>query len=249
MTNIIKAIIVDDEESARDILANLLKRFCPQVQLLDKCADVPQAVQQIKALKPDLVFLDIEMPNYAGYELPGFFDTIDFEIIFATAYEKYALKAFELAAVDYLLKPIEINRLKEAVEKVAAKVHQKNLQENYMALMDSMKTQEIKKIAVPSHDGQKLLDLTEIVAIEAQEAYSCLHTTDSQRFVVSKNLKQFESLLSEVKFFIRTHKSWIININHIDGLNKTDMDIVMKTGILAKLSRYKKEEFERLINV
>ena len=240
MTNIIKAIIVDDEESARDILANLLKRFCPQVQLLDKCADVPQAVQQIKALKPDLVFLDIEMPNYAGYELPGFFDTIDFEIIFATAYEKYALKAFELAAVDYLLKPIEINRLKEAVEKVAAKVHQKNLQENYMALMDSMKTQEIKKIAVPSHDGQKLLDLTEIVAIEAQEAYSCLHTADSQRFVVSKNLKQF---------VIRTHKSWIININHIDGLNKTDMDIVMKTGILAKLSRYKKEEFERLINV
>ena len=244
----LRTIIVDDEESARDILSNLLKRFCPEVDVLDKCQDVLSAVESIKEHSPDLVFLDIEMPNYAGYELPSFFDTIDFEIIFATAYEQYALKAFELAAVDYLLKPIEIARLQEAVQKVASKVQYKVAQENYLALMNSMRSKELQKIAVPYQDGQKLLNIDTIVAIEAQEAYSCIYTEDNQRYTVSKNLKQFESLLSDISLFFRTHKSWIINIKHIDSLNKSNMEILMKTGISAKLSRYKREEFDTLLS-
>lgn len=245
--SLIKTIIVDDEESARDILANLLKRFCPEVEVLDKCVDVPSAVASIKKHKPDLVFIDIEMPNYAGYELPAFFEEIDFDIIFATAYEQYAIKAFELAAIDYLLKPIEISRLKESVQKVAMKINSKTLQENYMALMDTMKTRKVQKMSVPFQDGQKLLEVAMIVAIEAQEAYSCLYTTDGQRYVVSKNLKQFEALLSDVDFFFRTHKSWIVNIKQIDVFHKANMEILMKTGLNAKLSRYKKDEFESVL--
>ena len=117
----IKAILVDDEESARDVLENLLRRFCPEIDLLDKCNNVEQAVESIKQHKPNLVFLDIEMPNYAGYELVDFFTEIDFEIIFVTAYDQYAIKAFEVSAVDYLLKPIEIERLKESVSRVSPK--------------------------------------------------------------------------------------------------------------------------------
>ena len=114
----IRAILVDDEESARDVLENLLKRFCPEVELLAKCTNVEQAVASIRELQPDLVFLDIEMPNYAGYEIVKFFPEINFELIFVTAYDKYAIRAFEVSAVDYLLKPIDIDRLKNAVSRV-----------------------------------------------------------------------------------------------------------------------------------
>jgi two-component system LytT family response regulator len=108
----IKAIIVDDEESARDVLQNLLLLFCPNVEVVAKCENVLKAVDAINKEQPDLVFLDIEMPNYAGYEIVNFFDKINFEIIFVTAYDQYAVRAFEVAAIDYLLKPIDIDRLK-----------------------------------------------------------------------------------------------------------------------------------------
>src|SRR6478735_3401789 len=116
--NTIRAILVDDEESARDVLQNLLQRFCPEVTLVAKCENVMLAVDVIKKEKPDLVFLDIQMPNYAGYEIVKFFDKVDFEIVFITAYDQYAIRAFEIAAIDYLLKPIDIDRLKLAVKRV-----------------------------------------------------------------------------------------------------------------------------------
>jgi two-component system LytT family response regulator len=240
------AIIVDDEQSARDVLNNLIERFCPQIEIIEKCTDVIKAVAAIKRHQPDLVFLDIEMPNYAGYEIVSFFDSIDFEIVFVTAYDKYAIKAFEVSAVDYLLKPVEIVRLKETIDKLVKKTELKETQQNYKVLTENLKSNTVSKIVVRHSDGQKIIATTDIIAIEANEAYSFIHTTTG-RFIKSKNLKYFESVLNENSTFLRTHKSWIINLSHLIKFSKSNLEIELVSGITAKLSKYKMAEFEEFI--
>lgn len=244
MEKTFNAILVDDEDSARNILSNLLINFCPQINIIDKCEDVEQAVESIKKNKPDLVFLDIEMPNYAGYEITSFFEQIDFEIIFITAYDHYAIKAFQVSAVDYLLKPIDISRLKEAIAKFISKSEIKNASLNYEVLVESLKDDKIKKIVVPHQGDQKILFLTDIIAIEASESYSYIHTLDSQKYMVSKNLKHFENLFSSNSNFLRTHKSWIVNLDFLKEYSKSKLILELENGIQAKLSKYKKPQFE-----
>lgn len=242
----IKAILVDDEEGARDVLANLLLRFCPNVELLAKCSNVPEAVEQIKSLQPDLVFLDIEMPNYAGYEIVNFFDKIDFEIVFVTAYDQYAIRAFEIAALDYLLKPIDIERLKLAVERVLIYSNKKLQEQRLQVLQESMSTKTLSNIIVADKGQQHIVSLDKIIAIEAQESYCILHTTEKQ-FVASKNLKHFETLLETNARFFRVHKSWIINKDFLQTYSKSELSIQLTNGLTTKLSKYKKAEFEAAI--
>jgi two-component system LytT family response regulator len=244
MQKTFNAILVDDEDSARNILSNLLLNFCPQINIVDKCEDVEQAVESIKKNKPDLVFLDIEMPNYAGYEITSFFETIDFEIIFITAYGHYAIKAFQVSAVDYLLKPIDINRLQEAVDKFISKTETKNASLNYQVLIESLKDDTIKKIIVPYQGDQKILLLKNIIAIEASESYSYIYTNDNNKYIVSKNLKHFETLFSTNSNFMRTHKSWIVNLDYLKEFSKSKLIIELENNIQAKLSKYKKSQFE-----
>lgn len=242
----IKAILVDDEESARNVLSNLITRFCPQLEIVQTCNNVISAVEAIKQHQPDVVFLDIEMPNYAGYELVSFFENVTFEIIFVTAYDKYAIKAFEISAVDYLLKPVEIDRLKQAVEKLVVKNNLLNPNKNYNALKDNLKAESISKIVVRKNDGQEIVAIDDIIAIEAQEAYSCIHTI-SDNYLMSKNLKHFETIFEQNNSFFRSHKSWMINLNKVKSFSKTKLEIELENSIVAKLSKYKKPEFEQLI--
>lgn len=239
----IRAILVDDEESARDVLQNLLLRFCPEVELIGKCESVPEAAELIKKLNPDLVFLDIEMPNYAGYEIVKFFDEINFEMIFVTAYDTYAIRAFEVSAIDYLLKPIDIERLKKSVGRVQ-KVVAKNSQTEKLSLLKStLESNIVKKIAVTEKGQQFILALENVIAIEAQESYCTIHTAD-KKYMVSKNLKHFETILENNTDFIRTHKSWIINRKQMLHYSKSNFTIALTNNIIAKLSKYKKAEFE-----
>jgi len=247
MEKTFNAILVDDEDSARNILSNLLLNFCPQINIVDKCEDVEQAVESIKKNKPDLVFLDIEMPNYAGYEITSFFDKIDFEIIFITAYDHYAIKAFQVSAVDYLLKPIDISRLKEAVNKFISKSEIKNASINYEVLVESLKDQKLKNIVVPYQGDQKVLLIKNIIAIEASESYSFIHTVDNQKYIVSKNLKHFETLFSSNTNFLRTHKSWIVNLDFLKEYSKSRLILELENNIQAKLSKYKKSQFESVL--
>jgi two-component system LytT family response regulator len=239
----IRAILVDDEESARDVLQNLLLRFCPEVELVGKCESVPEAAELIKKLNPDLVFLDIEMPNYAGYEIVKFFDEINFEMIFVTAYDTYAIRAFEVAAIDYLLKPIDIERLKNSVERVQKLVAKNTQTEKLSLLKSTMESNLVKKIAVTEKGQQFILGLENVIAIEAQESYCTIHTAD-KKYMVSKNLKHFETILENNPEFIRTHKSWIINRKHMLHYSKSNFTIALSNNIIAKLSKYKKAEFE-----
>jgi two-component system, LytTR family, response regulator len=239
----IKAILVDDEESARDVLQNLLLRFCPEVELLAKCANLKQAVEAIGTHQPDLVFLDIEMPDYAGYELVNFFQEIHFEIIFVTAYDQYAVRAFELAAIDYLLKPVDIHRLKEAVARVRQQFDMQHQAQRLQLLGNTLETNHIKNIIISDKGYQQVVALEDIIAIEAQESYCIVHTVE-KKHVVSKNLKHFETLLEAIPQFIRVHKSWIINRGHLKHYSKTDLLIHLHGNLIAKLSKYKKAEFE-----
>ena len=147
--NGLRAIIVDDEQRARDVLSKLLERNCSNVVVEETCVDVLSAVEKIKKIQPDVVFLDVQMPNYAGYELVNFFDEINFEIIFVTAFDHYAIKAFELSAIDYLVKPVDRLRLVEAVNKVKLKKGQEKSKEAYEELLNSIKEKEFKKIVIP----------------------------------------------------------------------------------------------------
>ena len=239
----ITAILVDDEESARDVLSNLLARFCPEVTLLATCSNVPEAVEKIKEHQPQLVFLDIEMPKYAGYEIVNFFDTISFEMIFVTAYDHHAIRAFEVAAIDYLLKPIDIERLKSSIQRIIKKNKLDNQANNLSVLSQTLKSKLVQNILVSDKGQQVVLGVASIIAIEAKESYAQVYTFD-KRYLISKNLKHFETILSENQEFIRTHKSWMINKNHLLNYSKSNFSIALKEGITAKLSKYKKDDFE-----
>lgn len=241
--NKIRAIIVDDEESARDVLENLLLRFCPEVELLAKCENVLQAVDTIKEKQPQLVFLDVEMPNYAGYELAIFFKEINFEIVFVTAYNQYAVQAFEVAAVDYLLKPVAIDRLKTAIARVRQQVDIKGQMERMTLLSETLESTVAKNIMVVQKGEQYVLAIDTIVAIKAEESYSTIYAADKQ-YVVSKNLKHFETIFETMPCFFRVHKSWIVNLEYLQHYSKTDLEIKLSGGLSAKLSKYKKAEFE-----
>ncbi len=242
----IRAIIVDDEESARDVLENLLRRFCPEVEVLTKLSNIPHAVEACNQLKPDLVFLDIEMPNYAGFEIVKFFETIPFEIIFVTAYDKYALRAFEISAIDYLLKPVDIDRLKEAVSRVKKQSDLKHHSDRLSLLGTTLQSKEVKSIMVTDKGYQQIVPVDSIIAIEAEESYCTIHTTE-RKYTVSKNLKHFETVFADSPLFFRVHKSWIISKKHILNYSKSDLLINLSNGLAARLSKYKKAEFEEIL--
>lgn len=243
----IKAILIDDEQSACDILSQLLMRFCKDVDIVDIQNNVEDGVKSIQAHNPDVVFLDIQMPKYAGFEIVNFFPTVNFEMIFVTAYDNYAVKAFELSAVDYLLKPIEIDKLVQAINRLQLRLEQNFLRSNYESLIDNLKQKELKRLVIPDNGNQKVIDIPSIVAIEASESYSIIHTVD-HHFMVSKNLKHFERLLSENTNFFRSHKSWIINLTHISSYSKGKLEIRLDNRLYAKLSKFKKQAFEMQLN-
>ncbi|MBK6833508.1 MAG: response regulator [Bacteroidetes bacterium] len=242
----IKAIIVDDEESARDVLQNLLLLFCPNVEVVAKCENVLKAVDAINKEQPDLVFLDIEMPNYAGYEIVNFFEKINFEIIFVTAYDQYAVRAFEIAAIDYLLKPIDIDRLKQAIIRVLQRQNNEQQSQRLSLLSNTLESKQLKNIVVSDKGQQHIVPIVSIVAIEAQESYCIIHTND-KKLVASKNLKHFETLLESMPQFFRVHKSWLINKEFLENYSKSDLSIQLSNGLTTKLSKYKKAEFEAAI--
>jgi two-component system LytT family response regulator len=241
----IRAIIVDDELAARNILEKLLTAFVPNVTIVAKETNIPDAVLAIKEYNPDLIFLDIEMPKYAGYEIIKFIDNINFRIIFVSAYDQYAIKAFELNAIDYLLKPIDRNRLIKSVEKVSNDISLKSIQNNYQALLNLMETP--KTLIVSELNVKHLLLISDILAIHAQGSYSDIYMQDGTKHTFCKNLGYFEQELKEEKSFYRSHKSWFINTSKIIKYSKGASTIELISGITAKLSRFKKADFETFL--
>jgi len=245
--NKIKAILVDDEARARNVLKSLLERNCPEVELLASCEDVISAAEQIKRLNPDVVFLDIQMPDYNGYELMQFVPNINFEIIFVTAYDQYALKAFELCAIDYLLKPIKRERLKDAVQKVGDKLKNVKIYDNYKELVESFQEKKISQIVISSTEGKNVVKFDNLIAIEGQGAYSTIYLANNTTIFTSKNLKYFQDALEVDNRFFRCHKSWIVNTDLVTNTDNTNCILTMQTGLEIKVSKLKRTELAKLL--
>ena len=245
----IKAIIIDDEERARRVLSSLIEKYCSEdIEIISQCANVPEGVLEINRKKPDVVFLDIEMPNYSGFELLEFFKDVEFEIIFVTAYNKYALRAFEVSAVDYLLKPIRIDQLEKAVKKLQNKLHL-TMYDRLELLKANIQTEKIKKIAIPVSDGLVLVKVSQISHIDAEGSYAKLYLIDGTNILVSKKLKYFEYLLSNQKNFYRIHRSHLINIQYVKKYNRHENMIILENNQRVKVARDNKVEFEEKIKI
>lgn len=246
----IKAIIVDDEENARLILNNFIREFCPSVAIIAQAEDVKSAVKLINKNEVDLVFLDIEMPNENGFALFDYFNKPTFETIFCTAYSEYALKAFEVSATDYLLKPIGVTKLKEAIEKVENKLlHKNNTTENITVLKENLIQKEIKKIGILIGDGIVFMDLNDILYFEADGSYTTIYHKNGSDLTVKK-IKHFEDLLSSDKRFFRIHRSYLINVSLIKKYSKKDgLSVTYDERTLLPISREKKEEFEEFMQL
>jgi two-component system LytT family response regulator len=243
----IKAIIIDDEEGARITLNALLTDFCQDVQVLELCSNVPDGVRAINRLNPDVVFLDIEMPDYNGFELPEFFREINFEIVFVTAYSQYAIKAFEVSAIDYLLKPVEIGQLQNAIEKVKIKAGNRDIIHRLELMKETYKGEEVRKIALPMSDGLIFVETADILYFEADRVYTHVFLRNGSRLTVSKPLRTFEEVLQEKPTFYRPHRSYLINLNCMTRYQRGDGMITLENGQLIGISREKKQEFEQVL--
>jgi len=222
---VLRAIIIDDEIRAVKMLQAILEDTCSEdVEVLAACQDLPEGVKAIKKHKPNLVFLDIEMPGYSGLQILDFFneEEIDFEIVFTTAYNEFALQAFKLSAIDYLLKPIQPELIREAVNRVISKHNKAENILKYSALKQNLEVENSKKIAVAIGQSIKFLDIEDIVFIKAEGAYSEIVLKDDSKILVSKNLKHFEDALTISKNFIRVHKSYLINSKYVNEYVKSD---------------------------
>jgi two-component system LytT family response regulator len=215
-----KAIIVDDEEMARTLLAGMIDLYCPQLEVVAQCKDLPNGVKAIHKFQPDIVFLDIEMPGHSGLELLDFFDEseINFSIVFVTAYNRYAIQAFKLSAIDYLLKPIESDDLQHAI----ALFEKRQQRLDYAILKNNLGNKLPKKIGISGVSSTLFVDLSDILFLQADGSYTIVYLKDGRAIVASKSLKYFENVLVDCIQFYRCHKSYIVNVQHITEYVKSN---------------------------
>lgn len=240
----IKAIIVDDETRGRMALRNKLEVHCPTVEVIGEAANGVEALTIINELNPTLVFLDIEMPQMNGFEMLEKLQEKDFYLIFTTAYNQYAIKAIRYAAFDYLLKPVDIEELKTAVEKVEKNIHQK-LKAQLDLLKENLLLPEkkLKRLAISTQEGLLFIDINNITHLEASSNYTLIYLADKTKITASKTLKDFSELLPS-DIFHRVHNSYIVNLNFIKRYIRGDGgQIELISGKTIEVSRKYKDDF------
>ncbi|MFT3681041.1 MAG: LytTR family DNA-binding domain-containing protein [Ferruginibacter sp.] len=238
----VKAILVDDEKHGLETLAILLADYCPDVKVMEKCPSAKKALEAIEAIKPDLVFLDIEMPVMNGFELLEQFEEIPFTVIFTTSYDQYAIKAIRFSALDYLLKPVDPKELVAAVHK-ASRQKQSPTSEQLQLLMDQLQNKEkqFTKIAVPTLEGFELIPADEVVSCEADDNYTHLFLKNKTKITASRSLKEMEEQLKEFPAFVRVHHSYIVNLNEVIKYIRGEGGyLVMTDGSTINVSRSRK---------
>jgi two-component system LytT family response regulator len=243
--NKIRTVIVDDERNGREVLLALLEKFCINVEVVGTADSAESAILLIKDLKPQLVFLDINMPGLSGFEMLEKLAPINFEVIFVTAHDAYALKAFKFSAIDYVLKPIDLDDLQKAVEKVEGKLlgKQESGQGKYKELFHNMRNIQnpFDKLGLATRDGLIFVKISEIVRLESDVNYTWFFLVNGEKILASKTLKEFEEMLEEYNFY-RVHKSHLINLAHLQRYIKGEGgSVVMSDGSEVDVSRRNKE--------
>lgn len=241
----IKAIIIDDEERGVDVLTGLISRYCPGVDIAGTATDIATGTSLIRQHKPDVVFLDIEMPGKSGFELLEQFGNIGFEVIFVTAYNEYAIRALRFSALDYLLKPVDIDELQAAVQRLKDKQHSSG-HDRLHHLKDAVAgSNPFHKIILSTLTGYYFVNIADIIYCEADENYTHIFLENQVKHTASKPLREFNELFNSHNFF-RIHKSYLVNMNKVAMVNK-DMQVVMNNKTELPLSLRKKAEFFNLL--
>lgn len=243
------AILIDDEPNATEALTNMLRMTTPDVEVIAVANDPQTGIKQIRERSPDLLFLDIQMPHMTGFELLEKLGKVNFSVIFTTAYDQYALQAFKVSAVDYLLKPIDMDELEAAVAKVRARM--KTAQPDYSAferLFQQVQKPEPQRIALPMGDGLMFVLVADIVRLQSDSNYTMFYLTTRDKVLVSRTLGEYEEVLTKQNF-CRVHHSHIINLAQMKRYVKTDGGYAeMSDGSKVEISRRKKDDFVAMLN-
>lgn len=241
----LRTVVVDDEVMARETIIDMLNLFCGDVEVIGEASGVNTGYEIINHHKPDLVLLDIKMGDGTGFDLLNKFETINFHVIFITAFEEYAIQAFKFSALDYLLKPIDPEELTAAIQKAKTLISQNNLELRINTLFDNLRNinqDKRKKLVLKTTGNVHVVDLANVIRCQSDKNYTHFFTSDGEHIVVSKTLKEFDELLSEFDFF-RVHQSHLINLDYIKRYDKSDGGfLVMKDDTRVPVSFRKKDE-------
>ncbi|MEI7594568.1 MAG: LytTR family DNA-binding domain-containing protein [Bacteroidota bacterium] len=242
-----KAIIVDDEKNLQEVLILLLKNNCPQIDVLDTASSALEGIKKINIHKPDIVFLDVEMPHGTGFDLLEGLTQRSFDVIFISAYGHYAVKAFKYSAMDYILKPVDIDDLINAVNRVISNHNNNKKNEQYEILKEYMNTGKSNLVAIPTNESIEFVNPNDIIRVEGDGNYVAIYLDNGNKMYVSKIIKDIEELLP-VNMFYRPHKSHLINLKKVKRYIMNDGgSLEMNDGSIVPLARRQKNDFlERL---
>ena len=240
----LKVVIVEDEKHSRETLKSLLEEFCKDVKVIATAESVPEAVKVLSVYSPDVVFLDIELQSGEGFDILNQIQDPSFEIIFTTAFEKYAIKAIKFSSLDYLLKPIDLDELKQAIEKARSRMDTNVYRQQIETLMQNLGRTHHKqeKICLATTAGMEFIPIENIIFCKADGSYTSFVLKNNKSLLVSKHLKEYENLLSEHQF-MRVHNSYLINLKEVKKYIKSDGGyIIMSNDMHVSISPRKKED-------
>jgi two-component system LytT family response regulator len=243
-------LIIDDESKARSLLSTILKECTTELTTLLEASTLLEGIELIKNNKIEVLFLDIEMPQHSGLELFDFIpvESVNFEIIFTTAYSEYAIKAFEFSAIDYLLKPLRPSKVKEALEKASKSLSQNQLQQRLLELKNSLSSDKFSKLALPVEDGVLFVNLNEIYVLEADGMYTQFNLSNNRRILISKPMKYFSDLLENKNLFYKPHRSYLVNLKYLQKIVKKDGTYIeMENEMRIPVSKEKRDELISLL--
>jgi two-component system LytT family response regulator len=246
----IEAIIIDDEEDGREALKLVIEKYCPDVTIKAVVDKPEMGLVVIQSLKPQLVFLDVQMPGMSGFELLQKLSPVTFEVIFVSAYDRYAVKAIKFSALDYLVKPIDVDELTHAISRARERLEQVAKNFSLQSVLHNVQHNagRIERVAVPSTEGIDFFETSDITFCKADDCYTVLHLVNGQTKTVTRTLKDFENLLAE-SGFCRVHNSYLINLRHVKRYVRGEGGYVILTGDHhVDISRRRKEEFLSLLD-
>jgi two-component system LytT family response regulator len=242
---VIQTIIIEDQQDSREVLQEMLTQHFKNVELVAVCKNAEEGKTAIESFQPDLVFSDIELENASAFDMLQQLTTIDFEVIFTTGYEKYAIQAIKFSALDYLLKPFSLTDLSQALHHYLHKQNKKQSARQFETLFYNLRhiQKNSKKIALPTSNGLVMVPLSDIIRCQSDVNYTTFFLHNKKKIVISKTLKEYEEMLSEYDF-VRVHNSHLINLHHVQNYTKGEGGIItMSDGSEVDVSRRKKDEF------
>lgn len=246
----LQALIVDDSARSRELVRKKLEKLCPQVHILGEAESGDDAFSKISRLRPNLILLDIQMPNGGGFDLLRRYPDFDFEVIFITAFDQYTLEAIRFSAVDYLLKPIDQDELVAAIDRAENRIRNREANDHYKYLMDNLlsSNQTSLKLAIPTIEGYEFIPLDKLIRFEGEGAYTRIYLLEGKVILSTQRLKALEEILQEKPFF-RIHKSHLVNLSHVNRYKRGGNGgyVYMEDGAELRVSREKKDDFLRAL--